>query len=419
LLAQEWSVPRPKHPDACGDVSVTQNFSTADAMGRLTLNMLMSFAQFEAEMIAERTRDKLALARQKGKWTGGPVPFGYSTQDKRLVVNEQEALVVREVFELFLQHQGMAIVARKLNERRLLPRDVGRTPKHGIRWSKDAVSRLLHNPIYIGKMMYCNTVYPGEHPALVDEATFRRAQRILEGGSRELRFAGGNPDYVLRGLLFCGACGGAMTPASTRRGKKQWRYYRCAGRDKHGGAVCRAKPLAADAIESFVVQRVAAVTQDGALAAEVKARLTARLESRTAELEMLQRVLPDRIADASTKVSRYADEMLKFEGRAREAIEAKLCAASELLAADERQLATVQRDMIDLRDATIEAEWIVGALAHFASIWDAMTPENRGRLLRALVASVRVHEGKVDIEFVDFAGDSETAQVEAGPKEAA
>ena len=97
-------------------VSVTQNFSTADAMGRLTLNMLMSFAEFEREMIGERTRDKIAAARRKGKWTGGPVPLGYTVKEKRLVVNEAEAVLVREVFALYLEQRSTLAVARLLNE---------------------------------------------------------------------------------------------------------------------------------------------------------------------------------------------------------------------------------------------------------------------------------------------------------------
>src|SRR5271169_3207981 len=97
-------------------VSVTQNFSTADAMGRLTLNMLMSFAEFEREMIGERTRDKIAAARRKGKWTGGPIPLGYGVKDKRLVVNEAEAALVREIFVLYVEQRSTLAVARLLNE---------------------------------------------------------------------------------------------------------------------------------------------------------------------------------------------------------------------------------------------------------------------------------------------------------------
>ncbi len=136
-------------------VSVKQYFSTAGAMGRLTLNMLMSFAEFERSMVAERTRDKIAASRRKGKWTGGPVPFGYSVKDKKLLVNEVEAQVVREAFfTLFLQHRQMAIVAPTLTERGLLPRGSSRPPKDGLRWTKDAIARVLRNPLYAGFMTY-------------------------------------------------------------------------------------------------------------------------------------------------------------------------------------------------------------------------------------------------------------------------
>ena len=97
-------------------VSVTQNFSTADAMGRLTLNMLMSFAEFEREMIAERTRDKIAAARRRGKWTGGTVPIGYKAIDKKLIIDEVEAPIVREIFDLYEQHRSALAVAKLLNK---------------------------------------------------------------------------------------------------------------------------------------------------------------------------------------------------------------------------------------------------------------------------------------------------------------
>jgi DNA invertase Pin-like site-specific DNA recombinase len=403
-------------------VSVTQNFSTADAMGRLTLNMLMSFAEFEREMIAERTRDKIAMSRRKGKWTGGPVPFGYSAKDKRLVVNEVEASIVREAFALFLQHRRIFAVAGALNERGLLPRGCPARPaKHGLRWTKDSMARLLRSPIYAGQMMYGKELYPGEHPRLVDDATFRRAQRILEGAERELRFGGLNPEYVLRGLLRCASCGDPMTPASTRKGKGHWRYYRCSGRDKHGKAVCQAKPLPAGAIEAFVVDKIAEATQDGSLAAEVKTLLDARIEKKRSDIAELRGKLPGRVADAAANAARYSEDLLKFEGRARELIEKKLRAEADRLAAAERQLAETERDLLDLHDASIEADWVAGAIANFSKVWELMTPENRCRLLRALVVSVKVDEksSKVEIELVDFAGDPEAKRREGKPKEAA
>jgi DNA invertase Pin-like site-specific DNA recombinase len=136
-------------------VSVTQAFSTADAMGRLTLNMLMSFAEFEREMIADRTRDKIAGARRKGKWTGGPRPLGYQVVDKRLVVDELEAVVVREIFSLYLEQRSALAVSRLLNERQRSTkrhRSINGTVREGHGWSKNDVLRILKNPVYAGYM---------------------------------------------------------------------------------------------------------------------------------------------------------------------------------------------------------------------------------------------------------------------------
>ena len=153
----------------------------------------------------------------------GPVPFGYSVKDKKLLVNEVEAQIVREAFTLFLQHRQMAMVARTLTERGLLPRGSSRPPEEGLRWSKDAIARVLRNPLYAGFMMYGDELHPGEHPRLIDESTFRHAERILAGTGRELRIGGTNPDYVLRGLLRCGLCREAMCPGSTTKNGKVYK----------------------------------------------------------------------------------------------------------------------------------------------------------------------------------------------------
>jgi site-specific DNA recombinase len=136
-------------------VSVTQNFSTADAMGCLTLNVLMNFAEFEREMIGERTRDKMAAARRKGKWTGGPPPLGYDVVDRKLVVNEAEAALVRRLYDLYLDLRSAVAVARALNaECRTTKHHVSITgTSHGARaWDKPAVLKVLRNPIPAGLM---------------------------------------------------------------------------------------------------------------------------------------------------------------------------------------------------------------------------------------------------------------------------
>jgi DNA invertase Pin-like site-specific DNA recombinase len=395
--------------------SVTQNFSTADAMGRLTMNLLASFAEFERSMIAERTRDKIAASRRKGKWTGGPVPFGYSVKDKKLIVNEVEARVVREAFALLLQHRQMAKVARELTERGLLPRGSSRPSRLGLRWTKDSIARVLRSPLYAGLMMYGDELHPGEHPRLIDDATYQKATRILRDGSRELRFTGLNPDYVLRGLLRCDNCGQAMCPASTSKNGRTYRFYRCSTRDKHGKDACPARPLPAGALEDFVAERITAATADGKLVQHIEQSLRARIQAQRAALTAVRADLPGRVASASATASKLTDELGKLDGRARELVEAKLRVEADRLVAAERQLAETERDLVDLEVAEAEATWMLGALRNFANVWHLMTPENRGRLLRALVAAVRVKDetGEVEVELVNFSADARAEEVAA------
>jgi len=149
-------------------VSVTQNFSTADAMDRLTLNVLMSFAEFERAMISERTRDKVSAARRKGKWTGGPPPLGYDVIDRKLVVNETESALVRRIFALYLELRSAVAVARALNaeSQRTKHHVSSKGNNHGARaWDKQAVLHVLRNPIPAGLMSCHGEVHEGQHQA--------------------------------------------------------------------------------------------------------------------------------------------------------------------------------------------------------------------------------------------------------------
>lgn len=398
-------------------VSITQNFTTADAMGRLTMNMLMSFAEFEREMIAERTRDKIAMARRKGKWTGGQVPFGYVTKDKRLVPHDLESLIVRDAYELLLQHRQAAVVARLLNEQQKLPRGARLKAGRLLAWTTTGIASVLKNPLYAGIVVYEGERYRGEHPALIDEETFERAQRILtRKGEAPLTFHGTNLDYVLKGLLRCGLCGASMTTGTTRSARKEYRYYRCTTRDKHGPEGCPALRLPAGAIEDYVVERIEEAAFDGALAREVEDALTQRLDRRREDLEELRAKLPAPIANYSANASRYVEELTRFEGKARDLIEQRLNVETQRLAAAERQLRDAERALAELEDTATEVQHVIGALRDFRFVWDAMTTPNRGRLLRALLERVVVDEssGRVDIHLVDFSADLDAPSGDGG-----
>ncbi|MBL8578142.1 MAG: recombinase family protein [Mesorhizobium sp.] len=205
-------------------VSVTQQFNTTTSMGRLTLNVLLSFAQFEREVTAERIRDKIAASRKKGIWMGGRVPLGYRAIDRRLVI-VAEADKVRSIFRRYLVLQSVPALADELNE--LAAEDSvtsgqcdGRPP-----FTRGKLYHMLSNVVYIGKAKHKDRIFDGEHAAIIDEATFRSVQSLLKGQTPNRRSGtNGKGHHLLTGLLL-DETGDRLSPVFTIKSGKRYRYY--------------------------------------------------------------------------------------------------------------------------------------------------------------------------------------------------
>ena len=242
-------------------VSITQQFSTATSMGRLVLNMLLSFAQFEREMISERTRDKIAATRRKGKWCGGVSILGYDVDRSvsKLVVNHHEAQRVRAIFELYVKHRALSAVVAELCQRGWCNRR-WTTRKGAIRggrpFTKTTLYNLLTNVTYAGKLRYKKEVHEGEHEAIVDERLFNKAQRILKQNGRPSENGRVASASLLKGRLYCAACQCAMTPSFAVKGRRRYRYYVCTRAQKQGRAACPSQTLPAAEIERFVLEQL-------------------------------------------------------------------------------------------------------------------------------------------------------------------
>ncbi len=385
-------------------VSVTQSFSTADAMGRLTLNMLMSFAEFEREMIAERTRDKMTASRRKGKWTGGTVPLGYDVKDKKLVVNAHEAELVRRIFDRYLALQSTLKVMHELNTdgyRTKARKRRDRTAKHTGLWTKAAVIRVLRNPIFAGYIALGDERFEGEHKAILDRETFEQVGRILNGHTpQQSATHSRNPAYLLRGLIYCGACHAHCLPASTRRGDSEYRYYRCEKRDKEGAAACPGRPLPAAAIENFVVGKLRDEIRSRDLGADVLVALRARIDQRRVLLEGRRKLIPREIAGLSAEGRKLVNGLKGTEGAADRGLEARLQEVGTRLEDAERRLAEVGRQLAALDSAGATQTWVTAVLQDFDALWDVMTDENRGRLVRVLVERVEVDGASGDVTIM-------------------
>jgi site-specific DNA recombinase len=230
-------------------VSVTQSFNTTTSMGRLTLNVLLSFAQFEREVIGERIRDKFAASRRKGMWMGGWAPLGYEVRDRKLVVNEEDAKLVRSIFQRFLKTGSATILARQLIQD-------GVRNKYGKLIDKGMLYELLNNPVYVGEAVHKGVSYPGEHVAIVDrkvwdkvQAQFRINPRKRSGSARSQTPA------LLKGLIF-GPTGVAMSPSHTRKSGRLYRYYVSQTILKQGAADCPIGRVPAAEIEKIVIDQV-------------------------------------------------------------------------------------------------------------------------------------------------------------------
>jgi site-specific DNA recombinase len=238
-------------------VAVTQQFNTTTSMGRLTLNVLLSFAQFERELAGERIRDKFAASRRKGMWMGGAIPLGYDVKDRKLVINADEAERVRLIFEQYLALGCVSKLQEDLEQRGIVSKQrvlaSGRV-LGGRLFGRGALYHLLQNRIYLGEVVHKGVSYPGEHTRIIDEELWSAVQARLaanRGARRRSRLETGS---LLGGVIF-DARGNLMSPTYSVRGGKRYRYYvsrlLVRGHKEEAGSRCR---VGADDVERLVVE---------------------------------------------------------------------------------------------------------------------------------------------------------------------
>jgi len=230
-------------------VSVTQSFNTTTSMGRLTLNILLSFAQFEREVIGERIRDKVAASRKRGIFMGGVCPLGYGVRDRKLFINEREAATVRLIFERFVELGSATALARSLAVD-------GVRSRRGKLIDKGFIYKMLTNRVYIGDAVHKGAAYPGEHQAIISREVWDKVRGIMQASPRVRagRSRATTPS-LLKGLLF-GPTGIAMSPTHTRRGDRLYRYYVSQSVIKRGADDCPVNRVPAAEIEAAVVDQL-------------------------------------------------------------------------------------------------------------------------------------------------------------------
>ena len=239
-------------------VSVTQQFNTTTSMGRLTLNILLSFAQFEREVIGERIRDKFAASRRKGMWMGGWPPLGYDVENRKLVLVEREAALVRRILDRFAKTGSALAVASELNAAGEVTkqRACANGARGGKPWTKGAVYKVLANRVYLGEAVHKGIAYPGEHAAIIDQRTWDKAHAVMaEPAHRRGAATRAQVPALLKGLIF-GPNGRPMSPSHTRRRGRIYRYYVTREAIADGYDTCPVTNVPAADVEGVVLDHI-------------------------------------------------------------------------------------------------------------------------------------------------------------------
>jgi site-specific DNA recombinase len=385
-------------------VSITQQFSTATSVGRMTMHLLATFAQFERDTISERTRDKVRAARRRGMWTGGRPVLGYDVRNKKLIVNADEAEQVRAIFVLYLELGSLMATIEELNRRgwrtKTFTTGDGKLV-HGGRYDKSSLHRLLTSTLYIGRIGLGDESFEAAHEAIVDRELWDNTQATMKRHGR--RGGADTPNkygLLLRGIIHCGVCGSTMTHAFSTRAGRRWTYYACSKSSKQGAAACPRSRVSVAEIEAFVVEKVREIGRDSTVVTETIAAVRREREARLPEVQA-----DVRRHDAEKK--RLIDERtnlvnaVAMGGSAAGVLMQRVADIDDAVTeADERATEARQR-LVEIQGEVIDESELRAALASFDPVWEELFPRERARILALLIERVTFVRatGEVAITF--------------------
>jgi site-specific DNA recombinase len=376
-------------------VSVTQQFNTTTSLGRLTLNILLSFAQVEREIISERTRDKQVAARKRGKWTGGHLILGYDLDagGGKLVVNPEEADRVREMFRQYLDGASVLDIVRRCDRQGW--RNKQWTTQDGKLYGGSTLRRghiynLLSNIVYSGRFRVGDEIVNGEHEAIIDLDTFARAEARLNLTAVTPGAPRTKTEALLRGLLYCSCCGSGMYATYSASKERRYRYYVCHGSQQRLDGSCTARSVSAPSVEDAVVESVRRVGIHPDVLAE-----TARVaRQRLAEaLAGMREELGARNARAKNLKSQLA--------RARNADASRMAEINGQIVAAESRALELRMEIQRHEKQRIDEKDLRHAMASFDEVWKKMTLDEQRAFLGQLAEKVGYdsRSGKVTVSF--------------------
>ena len=378
-------------------VSVTQSLDTQNPMGRLLRNVLLDFAQFEREMTADRTRDKMHQRAQKGLWNGGNVPYGYKAENKRLIANGEETTRLQFMFQHFAESPSLARLRDDLHRR-------GWYSRSKKSWSKTALDQILRNPIYSGYVRFNEQLYKGDHAPIVEESLFNKVQSVRRDRSHSTTTL--KRVFLLKGLIRCSECGSWMTPHYTQKKSKDGStyrisYYRCTKTMHFDNSVCSVKHINADHVEGLVVGKLSELSQNEAYLKASVEDLNRDLLRKIAPLEREAQQIRKRLGEIEEEIGRY----IKALGQGKLSI-ARLEAQIGSLEADKKtlqiELSECERRINESAMRDYSADILHRTLQDFRTAFTTLTPVEQSEALQCVLKGVTVSPGKLSLEVFEL-----------------
>jgi len=378
-------------------VSVTQNFNTGDSMGRLMIQVIMSFAEFERELIRERVTERMHAARKMGRFIGGRPVLGYNIkpEGRELEIDELEAIRVHAIFALYLELRSVKATAQELKRRDWHNKKwVTREGKvsGGNPFSLNGLHHLLTNPIYIGKVTLHGTIYEGKHDALMDPELFQQVQTMLSKNSVTDGARNRNRNSaLLKGLLYCTACNSLFEYTYTKKKNRMYRYYTCSHKRREGANTCPSPSLPAGEIEELVVSQILSVGTDPKLQNMVYSQLADVVEKKSKELTQQKKTAKQQL----TRLHQELESSRQFDASASliRLLESKLQDAETLLETLER---ATPPQMPEKRK-------IIVALQNMQALWPSFNEGEKCAFIKTLIQRVDYDavEENITLHFTD------------------
>jgi site-specific DNA recombinase len=366
--------------------SITEPFDTTSAAGKMMLQMLGVFAEFEHTTIVERTKVGLERKARTGRFVGGYVPYGYSLDpEKGLVINEEEAILVKKIFKMYaFGKEGTGAITNKLN-------GAGYRKRSGKKWDRRILLHILRNPVYLGKLKWNEVLYEGTHEPIISEILFDKVREILAKRNEELKgrqFHNGD-ERLLSGIMRCAKCGSHMFGSSCYKNGKKMLYYVCSKR--HTQHECNQDYVRADLLEESIMEDVRSLFQDEQFMARIWEEANKRLEAEKPDIEKEIRKIEDRILKTREKVDRY------FESFETGKMKPEVCNEKvEELNANLRELETEKKELEARRKRfelpPLDKKMLREIVSKLDEVMASGTNPQKKHLLQLLVKKVLIHD---------------------------